>query len=256
MQIKTAFTHARSNMRLISPIFLITFLFVLSACAPRLITPPPLPAVISETGQSEDQKFWWGCRFKVAWDLATEPNLTIDLLLAQAVVGPVLETEADRLSFWRFHRRAAPDASGHQFSFLFYSEAQVLQDIATNIQQNPVLHQALEAQTVERLSCDDPKHPSRPKISAMSDAHWSPELQKHWPSFIMGVSRLWLGLINEVLADTPPQGDDFSQRLAQIRKAEEKIKAIWYQEGQHAFFHHLSAVFGYEPLLIRKEIRF
>ena len=50
--------------------------------------------------------------------------------------------------------------------------------------------------------------------------------------------------------------EDFDKKLEQTYKAEKTINAMWYKEGQHAFFHHLSAVFGYEPLLIRKAVRF
>ncbi len=171
-------------------------------------------------------------------------------------MGPIIDTTTERLLFWRFHRRAAPDDSGHQFSFLFYSDAAALREINAQIQQNPTVHQALKKRIIEHAICDDASQPRRPKISAMSDAKWSPALQKHWPAFIMGVSRLWLGLINEAFKDLPPHEEDFDKKLEQTYKAEKTINAMWYKEGQHAFFHHLSAVFGYEPLLIRKAVRF
>lgn len=242
----------------ISRIFPIILLLALAACAPRLMKPLPSPPPVSEAREFETvaEKSWWACRFKIAWPPDAAPDMTVDLLLAQAVVGPILKTEGQNLLFWRFHRRAAPDDSGHQFSFLFYSDTQTLKDITEAIRQNKTVHQALESRIVEQAACDADDSPRRPEISAMSDAKWSPALQKHWPFFIMGVSRLWLGLINEALSGLPPHADDFSKRLEQIREVETKINAVWYREGQHAFFHHLSAVFGYEPLLIRKEIRF
>jgi hypothetical protein len=40
------------------------------------------------------------------------------------------------------------------------------------------------------------------------------------------------------------------------RAAERHVSQIWFREGQHAFLHHLSAVFGYRELLIVKPMRF
>jgi len=228
------------------------------SCSPRLVPSASLanPASDLHAPLTSGEKFWWACRFKLSWNQKTEPDMGVDLLLAQAVMGPILESMEDRLLFWRFHRRAAPDDSGHQFSFLFYSDVSALQEINAEIQKNPTLHQALKKKIVERATCDNTSGTRRPEISAMSDASWSPALQKHWPAFIMGVSRLWLGLINEALRDLPPHEGNFDKKLEQIRKAEKTINMMWYKEGQHAFFHHLSAVFGYEPLLIKNVVRF
>lgn len=213
----------------------------------------PSLASLEEPGDDEPL-YWWGCRFKMAWPPETEPDFAVDLLLANGVIGPVLKEI--RLPLWRVHRRAAPDLSGHQFSFLFYSNARASADVAEKVSQNKILQKALAAQIVERFSCDDARQTGRPGLESMSDPNWSPRLQKHWPAFIMGVSSLWLGLIDEALAGLPPHNGDFTKLLEQVREAETEVTAIWYNEGQHAFFHHLSAIFGYEPLLIRKEVQF
>lgn len=231
---------------------------LLSACVPTPLPPPvslSMPSTLATLQGPEDRVplYWWGCRFKMAWPPETEPDFTVDLLLAHAVVSPILKET--RLPLWRVHRRAAPDLSGHQFSFLFYSDARALADVAEKVSQNKILQQALAARIVERFSCDDVRQTGRPGLESMSDPNWSPRLQKHWPAFIMGVSSLWLGLVDEALAGLPHDGD-FSKLLEQAREAETQVTAIWYNEGQHAFFHHLSAIFGYEPLLIRKEVQF
>ena len=49
---------------------------------------------------------------------------------------------------------------------------------------------------------------------------------------------------------------DSLKLLEQYRKVDEKITEKWRNEGQHALLHHLSAVFGYEPMLIKKELVF
>ena len=72
----------------------------------------------------------------------------------------------------------------------------------------------------------------------------------------MGVSSLWLGLIDDVMEDVPSHDDNFPKLLEQYRHAGVAITTVWYKEGQHAFLHHLSAIFGYEPLMIKRGIRF
>ena len=93
-------------------------------------------------------------------------------------------------------------------------------------------------------------------MTSVSSHHWSPALQRNWPSYIMGVSTLWLGLIDDFIADVSTGDDDVFALLEEYREVDSRITTVWRDEGQHAFLHHLSAVFGYEPLLIRKEIRF
>ena len=73
--------------------------------------------------------FWWAYRFKVSWPPGADPDFAVDLLLAHAVVQPVLREYEGRVTYWRFHRRAAPDKTGHQFSFMFYSSPDTADEI-------------------------------------------------------------------------------------------------------------------------------
>jgi hypothetical protein len=125
-----------------------------------------------------------------------------------------------------------------------------------DLRQSDILRQALADKIVEKIIFDDPDKPTRPRIEATSDRRWSPELQRNWPSYIMGVSALWLGLINDVMANVPAHDDNLATVLEQYRQAEAAVTAVWHREGQHALLHHLSAIFGYEPLMIMKGITF
>ena len=243
---------------LVSMLLLGMSILLLSSCAPKASPFPytmPATAALGTSGAG-GEKSWWICRFKISWPPGAEADGTVDLLLAHAVVGPVLHEHSKDLSWWRFHRRALRDEAGHQFSFLFYSTPSVSLQIMEALKESKVLQQALSARIVEKLSFDDPAKPTRTQIQATSDSHWSPALQRNWPSYIMGVSSLWLGLIDDFMAGVPAHDDDFSGLLEQYREADSKVTALWREEGQHAFLHHLSAVFGYAPLMIRKEIRF
>jgi hypothetical protein len=230
----------------------------LGACTPRATRlPPATPAALPPDAlESDGTMSWWACRFKMSWPANAGVDWQADLMLAHAVVGPVLTEHGRKLSLWRFHRRALRDKSGHRFSFLFYSDSALAAEVMQDLRTSQVLQQALEDGIVEQVYFDDPDSPGHPEIEAMSDPHWSPSLQRNWPSYIMGVSALWLGLIDDRMADAPAYDGDVSGLLEQYRQADKDINALWYREGEHAFIHHLSAMFGYEPLLVTKEIRF
>jgi hypothetical protein len=200
--------------------------------------------------------YWWAYRFQIDWPADEPADMAVDLLLAHAVVKPALAQFAPRLSYWRFHRRATRDQTGHQFSFLFYGDRPTAEALYAALDASPVLTRVQEQGLVTRIVKNDLHNPLRPGIADTSDPHWSPMLQRQWPAYIMGVSLMWLGLIEEAVAELPAalrEGDD---RLAAYRQAEARVSRLWYEEGQHAFLHHLSAVFGYRELLVVNPMRF
>jgi hypothetical protein len=228
----------------------------LSGCAARFTAPGAVPVVGRAPVDTKNGGFWWTCRFRVSWPPEKEPDWAVDLLLAHAVVQPVLREYESRISYWRFHRRAARDKTGHQFSFLFYTDPGTSAEVIHRIEESTMVNDVLTVGIVERIVVDDPAKPAKPGVEDTSDSHWSPVLQRTWPAYIMGVSSLWLGLINETMHDIPGTGGEIHGLLERYRQADARINSIWYKEGQHALFHHLNAIFGYKPMLIRKEINF
>ena len=227
----------------------------LSACArPPLRTNTTAPA----TGVTSDIKadqYWWYCRFKIDWPETGEIDLAVDLMLAHAVVGPVLRQHRQEIPYWRFHRRAAIDDAGHQFSFIFYTDPATATTVMADLHQSAILQQLLTGKILERASFDKPNNPIRPDLKDVSDPDWSIEIQRNWPAYIMGVSATWLGLIDDFMPDAPAT-TDLQELIQQYRQVHERITAMWRREGQHAFIHHLSAIFGYEPVMIHQEIQF
>ena len=203
-----------------------------------------------------EDSFWWKCRFKIVWPENREPDWAVDLLLAHAVVSPVLSQYSADMPYWRFHRRAARDSAGHQFTFLFYSKPEIASAVFAEIDKSAVLKDSVNADIVGKVIMDDPRHPQRPKIGDTSDPHWSLEVQKNWPSYIMGVSSLWLGLIADHVHNSSTASNRIGGLLEAYRKADAQITEKWRNEGQHAFLHHLNAVFGYQPMLIKKRLAF
>ena len=79
-------------------------------------------------------------------------------------------------------------------------------------------------------------------------------MQRAWPYYIMGVSRLWLDLIREYgQSDDLPRAS--KKRYATISQT---LDSLWRDEGGHALLHHLSAIFAYREVevLRREPMRF
>lgn len=190
---------------------------------------------------------WWYARFAIAEPDPGAPRWHIDTLLAGEVVAPVFERHHHDIMIWRVHRRAADDATGHVFSFIFYSTADGAQRIYADLQRNSVLRGLRQQGTVTRVGFDDPATILRPRIEDTSDKSWPPVVQQTWPALAMGASRMWLDLVGELAAEHTGE-QDLEQRYLNVQQ---DINAIWAAQGQHAVLHHLSALFAYQPLLIR-----
>jgi hypothetical protein len=200
--------------------------------------------------------YWQSVRFKIAWLPETVPRWSLGLLLADRVVEPVLMQFHNKIYLWRFHRRAVRDGIGHQFSFIFYADSSVAADIFKGIGQNPILEELVSRAFIEEVLSENTPLPSRHRIEAFSDSDWSIKLQKAWPGFIMGVSAMWLELINQHVDEKEIADRELDDLIKRYQTVDESINMIWSQEGQHAFFHHLNAIFGYKPLIIRNRMNF
>jgi hypothetical protein len=198
------------------------------------------------------EKGWWYARFRMDWPKDKDPAWYVDFILAHRVVSPVLDQYEKKISLWRFHRRAARDKSGHEFSFIFYASRETAQEIYRAIQSNRILKKLIDAHLVIDTIYDDTTGVLLSDLGATSDPIWSPEIKRTWPFYIMGVSRMWLNLIDEVSKETIKETDfsNLDDVLAGYRKVNKIVEEKWQEEGGHAFLHHLNAIFGYEPVVI------
>lgn len=226
-------------------------------CSTKQPQPQDLPqANVPPHLNSTTDNYWWRCQFRIQWRDGERVNWAMDSLLAHAVVAPTLKDHYRAISYWRFHRRAARDTAGHQFSFIFYSTPDIAKSVYKGIQQNKILHLAIEADLVKKVIIADTEDPKLAEIKDTSDPNWPLEVQKSWPAFIMGVSSFWLGLIDESMQESPNEFDDINLLLQEYREVDVKITETWRYQGQHALLHHLNAIFGYNPLFIRKMLTF
>lgn len=204
---------------------------------------------------SDSQQYWWYVRFKIVWPPDSDPDFSVDLLLADAVVKPELHTHRNNISYWRFHRRAARDNAGHQFSFIFYTTKDTAKAIYASLPKNELVIQLQQKNIIEQIILDNPENNPRTSIRDTSDKSWSEEIQATWPVYIMGVSNMWLQLIEQEI-DGTADSTDINVLVDKYRLANQNVTRLWQTEAQHAFLHHLNAIFGYEPLVIKKFIQF
>jgi hypothetical protein len=228
---------------------LLALLAGLSGCASTLGPPVAGGKMLSETPQP-NQVAWRAVRFRLNWPENTQPDWNMDLLLAHRLIAPILQSHQNEILVWRFHRRAGRDGGGHQFSFLFYAPSQTAKQMMEEIRLNHLLEELERQGAVEKVLFDDPQRDDQPQIQDTSDPNWSPAVQKAWPYYIMGVSQMWLSLIEEhaqSLAKEAPEAitGDLQAFYAKIN---EKMTATWENEGRHAFLHHLNALFGYSAM--------
>ena len=197
-----------------------------------------------QPAQKDTANYWWYARYRISPDENGQTKWPVDLLIADRIIEPVLNKHRDEIRLWRFHRRSVDDSTGHQFSFIFYSDKQTAANIYAELKADPLGRSLLQKNIVHHFLTDAPDDNHRTAIEATSDKNWSEPMQKHWPEYIMGVSELWLGLINEFAQQNTGGMTDM---LAEYEWVDGEIRKLWYAEEKHALFHHMHAIFGYPP---------
>lgn len=182
-----------------------------------------------------------------------EPDWHIDTLLADQVLAPIIANTESRIRLWRFHRRAADDAAGHRFSFLFYADQNTAQAINNEIEKSAVVTALRNDGLLLEVNLAALAKSPDTALEATSDKGWPNEIQRSWPWFIMGISQSWLKLIGEVRATRPLSGEaSVADLLEYYGGVQEEVSRLWREHGQHAYLHHLNALFGYQLLIIRE----
>ena len=225
---------------------------LVAGCSPMPVTsgPPAARVADAEASSVTADDRWWYARFRLR-RLADEPvDSHLDLLIADRIVAPVIARHDPAIGLWRFHRRWPRDATGHQFSFIFFAPPDLAKQVERELASDPLLARLGDDGRLLTFRVDpaDPGNATDP--AATSDPSWPPAIQREWPEFIMGASRMWLGLVHDEAAKHPEL--DLYARYA---AAEEALDDLWFREANHAFFHHLSALFGYKPVrVLRRDI--
>ena len=228
-------------------IVLMVFFFSVIGCAQNQSQQTTVMDMNQVTRQSvADGKSWWYYRIKVNWPKDTPPNWAMGTLVAGEVFAPILERYRGEIELWRFHRRAGRDKAGHLFSFIIYSHAEAAQSIISDLENNQLLLELLEQGAIDAIQFDDVSQLSRPNREDTSDKSWPMIIQKSWPDYIMGVSQMWLNLVESLALNR--QDTNVLERYDDVHA---ELTKLWIDNGQHAWLHHLNALYAYQPFLIR-----
>jgi hypothetical protein len=221
------------------------------------------PAVVQT---SPDSNYWWYVPIKVTWPEDEPIAWHVDVLLAHQLFKPLLIEHALDIQLWRFHRRAVRDNTGHQFTFLFYAKQSTAMAILDELEQNPLIPELIAAKVIDKVYLHERNNAPNSAVEATSDKNWSLPMQRAWPYFAMGVSQVWLGLIDQYVAAQGQNLENLQQEadvqaLARFYQTiNQELETTWENEGGHALLHHLNALFGYGDVAVwerrRRMMRF
>jgi hypothetical protein len=243
--------HEKKNAAL-CVIALLLIAWLSGACAghtPASSFVPSIPLDPAIEAVQPNARGWWAIRFRMERP-PDEIRWEKDLFIAHRIVAPIIRQGGTDIELWRFHRRCNEDATGHQLSFLFYAPPATAGRINRFVTTNPLVGRLLAAGQIREVLTASIERIDQPGIGDTSDQSWSPVMQDNWPYFIMGVCRMWLGMIDQVsLGLDSRDAVDLEGMLAHYRQVNEAVTHIWQHESYHALLHHLNAVFGYEAMV-------
>ncbi|MGI9331853.1 MAG: hypothetical protein ACR2RL_01725 [Gammaproteobacteria bacterium] len=223
---------------------------LLGACAQRELA---VVASVPDPYAGDDGRVWSSAALGFEWPSDRAPAFHLDLLISHRIIAPAIAAHRSDIALWRVHRRAARDVAGHRLSLFVYARPEAGDAVLDAVARHPLVRRLQEHGALRSIEFGRPAQSRRPERADTSDRTWSPALQRAWPYFIMGVSETWVALIGEHVPEPATAGshESVDSMIERYRAGAERISELWRDEGGHAFFHHLSALFGYEPLLLR-----
>jgi hypothetical protein len=233
---------------------LIIVSLLLTACAPALqLEPgPSFAPSAAKIGVEGPGFYWWQLRFRLTWPEGEAPDFSRHPLIAEQLLLPVIVEHQQRLPLWRFHRRAARDGAGHQFSLIFFADETTAMQISEQVRSNPLTQWLTDRLLIEKTLFDQRTPEEMGRLQLTSDPNWPIEIQRSWPYFIMGSSQAWLMLVQELSAENKLEGEvDYPSLLSHYQQVDVRLNSQWRDYGRHAYLHHLNAIFGYQPVLIQ-----
>ena len=64
------------------------------------VKPPVAHSAVPIT--TDPSNAWWSIQFRITWPPGSEPNWTVDALVADVVIAPVLVRYRNAIALWRF----------------------------------------------------------------------------------------------------------------------------------------------------------
>ena len=227
----------------------VLFLFV-TGCSVRRGMP------LGEPVSPEDGASWHQVRTYFSWPAGEEINFIDPMIVAHRVFKPVLAQSAREIYLWRFHQRALRDAGGKQITFFIFTTPKHFSAIENEVRENTILQQMMADGVIQRLESGVVQVSNPHMLAGISDEKWPEQLQDAWPLYANGASAAWLALVDSFAAERCADDAPYSALKGCFQKVAADVDVNWRMHGQHAFFHHLSAIFGYRPVYMRKDLVF
>ena len=216
------------------------------AVSPHL--PPP-------TTVGEGAK-WHQVRFFLDWPADREPAVPVVLLLAQRIVGPAIATHGSSIYLWRLHQRAVRDGGGHQLTFFAFMPPLAFASMETGVKDSLLLRELLSNGIVTSVNARIADGEHTDELGGISDQKWPSQIQSAWPFFANGASATWLAMVDTFATQRCPEAMSYTELLPCFERVSADLDVLWRMHGQHAFLHHLNAIFSYRPLYIKKDVVF
>jgi len=201
----------------------------------------------------EEYNSWYFYRFRLNDKSNKGTRWWIDIFIIDTIIRQVIQNRSEfKIDLWRFHRRSAKDKAGHQVSLCCYTTNLNSVKISDFIKRTEEFKILLKSNLLKKYFMEK----GGTEIEGSGDGSWSKEIQKTWPLFIQGASESILALILFISYNFRYSHDlntilDIEEYYKNIN---EKLNLLWYNEGGHAFLHHLNALFGYEMIKTRQTV--
>lgn len=195
---------------------------------------------------------WWEVRFIVAHSQEQIPNWHIDALIAHETLKPILIKTRDSILFWRIHRVYHSEEGGHQFNLKFFCDKNIAGDIYEAIKRDKTIKALINTDRVIKIT-----YTSRRKINAnisgTSDQNWDSSIQESWPHYAMGLSEMWLQLIELIKphAQQEESAEGISSLIGKYEAIHNHLLGLWQNNGGHAVMHMSHSIMGWVPVHVQ-----
>lgn len=157
-------------------------------------------------------------------------------IIINRIFRPIIREKLTDIKYdhWRFHSRS--DGTDANVKIIIYTDATNWDKL---IRLDDKKLNGLPEDFPLKIAftdCKDQGETERSKeIGGSSTPDWPKPSQDTFPSYIQGVCECYISLIEQI---------DATIIYAQV-------KSVWINYGWHAFYHHLGAIFQYEPTLFQ-----
>lgn len=207
------------------------------------------------------EKGWWKATFNISWEERREapPSWHIDLFLLDNIVRHIVEKHSQEIELWQIHRRANRDfydKTGHELEFRFWSTIDGAKKVFRTLKKNSIIGKLIKSNILNYYSDNMKTTKSLGIFTDICDQRWPDEVKACWPFFAMGVSRSLLELVGSISSQLVvyKKRQNIIEQADNYIQVSEKINELWANNSEHAFFHHLSAMFGYLPFSINVKL--